>query len=354
LSSAVLVHESFDGWWPWAADWWHQRWAEQGPTIFYRSRAAARPCVTELLDPVERSLRRLACLGVRLELADLDRLPGITDLFATHLSDEARQACEARDIRIHRHHSEGFWGQSVAEYALALTLCGLRRIPQQHARIVRDESPWLVEPAPGQGRPGQRGVQFGDDARFTCGSLAGKRVRIAGMGNIGTRYAKWCNAIGADVVGWDPFASEPCFHLPMAGRRPRLSDLVRDAEVFTPMLPLQKSTEGLITGELIAALPKGCLVVLVTRSEVCDAQALIERVLAEELALAADVFPQEPLPLGHPLLGRSNVVHTPHNAGRTRESNHAWVQDVLDRFPPLTEASEPAGPANPQGPTEGL
>jgi phosphoglycerate dehydrogenase-like enzyme len=43
--------------------------------------------------------------------------------------------------------------------------------------------------------------------------------------------------------------------------------------------------------------------------------------LANELALAADVLYIEPLPLHDPLLGGHNVVHTPHNAGRTRLAN---------------------------------
>jgi phosphoglycerate dehydrogenase-like enzyme len=50
---------------------------------------------------------------------------------------------------------------------------------------------------------------------------------------------------------------------------------------------------------------------------------LRERVLADELALAADVWDVEPLPIDDPLLGRHNVVHTPHIAGRTRDANLA-------------------------------
>jgi len=40
----------------------------------------------------------------------------------------------------------------------------------------------------------------------------------------------------------------------------------------------------------------------------------------------------EPLPLDDPLLGRHNVVHTPHNAGRTREANHAWAENLAAQF----------------------
>ena len=58
------------------------------------------------------------------------------------------------------------------------------------------------------------------------------------------------------------------------------------------------------------------------------------RVLNDELALAADVFDIEPVALDSPMLGRHNVVHTPHNAGRTRDANLAWVDDQIARFKP--------------------
>jgi phosphoglycerate dehydrogenase-like enzyme len=127
---------------------------------------------------------------------------------------------------------------------------------------------------------------------------------------------------------------EPVFHSSHTRRVYQLEQLVRDAEIFVPMLPLRDGTKGIITAELINALPKGCLVVLVTRAEICDMNALRLRVLAGELSLAADVFDIEPLPLSDPLIGRDNVIHTPHNAGRTREANFALIDAILEQFTP--------------------
>jgi len=100
------------------------------------------------------------------------------------------------------------------------------------------------------------------------------------------------------------------------------------------MVPLTDSTRGLIPKETIDALPHGSLVVQATRAAVCDTEALYRRVLNNELALAADVYDIEPVPLDSPLLGRDNVVHTPHNAGRTIDANRAWVEDQIARFKP--------------------
>ena len=100
------------------------------------------------------------------------------------------------------------------------------------------------------------------------------------------------------------------------------------------MVPLTESTEGLVQAEHIDLLPAGCLVVMVTRAKICDTEAIRRRVLADELSLAADVWDVEPLPLDDPLLGRHNVVHTPHNAGRTIDANRLWAEKLVMQFRP--------------------
>jgi phosphoglycerate dehydrogenase-like enzyme len=342
MSSAILVHPRFDTVWPLAADHARAVWAAQGPVEFIRlDPADQRPAGEIVTRPGE--VTRLVLLDVPLTPACAERFTALREIAwnecgYTHESTERAvllAALAARGVRVIQHASEGFWGQSVAEFGLALTLAALRRIPQLHHEMLTSLKPWDYSPPGGVGRPGVRGHQFGDDPRFTGGTLEGKRVRIVGAGNIASRYASFCVALGADVVAWDPFAAEPAFHRSGARREHFLDRLGRDAEIFVPMVPLTDSTRGLVTAAQIDALPRGTLVVLVTRAGICDMPALRRRVLADELALAADVFDVEPLPLNDPLLGRANVVHTPHNAGRTRQANERWTEMLLERFAPV-------------------
>lgn len=249
------------------------------------------------------------------------------------------RARAAAGARLHRQPSEGFWGQSVAEFALALALCGLRRIPQLHRAILADTAPWDYTPPGGVGRPGARGQQFGDEPGFANGTIAGKRIRVVGAGNIASRFASFAHMLGADVAAWDPYAGEPGFHRAGARREWHLDRLVRDAEIFAPLVPLTAQTRGLVTAAHIDALPRGCLVVLATRARVCDMDALRRRVLADQLSLAADVFDVEPLPLDDPLLGRHNVVHTPHVAGRTIDANRQWADTLVEQFAPVSPSA---------------
>lgn len=98
------------------------------------------------------------------------------------------------------------------------------------------------------------------------------------------------------------------------------------------MVPLTDKTADLVTAAHIGALPRGTLV---TRAGICDMTAVRRRVLAGELSLAADVFDVEPLPLDDPLLGHPNVVHTPHNAGRTKQAGERWAEMLLEQFAPV-------------------
>lgn len=336
MSDLIIVHPRFDAIWPWAADHFRDLLSQHGTPSFVRLEATdpASLAAGWKKAGAPTDVQRLVCLGVATEVADLQPLKALREaVFEGQRPDDAALALlTERVVSIYSQPSEGFWGQSVAEVGLSLTLNGLRRIPQLHRDIVDNQQSWDYSPPDGVGKPQARGQQYCDDDRFTSGTLNGKRVRIVGAGNISSRYASFAHALGADVAAWDPFAAEPAFHRTGARRELRLEQLVADAEIFVPMVPLTDSTKGLVTAAHIDALPTGCLVVTVTRAKICDIDALRRRVLADELSLAADVFDVEPLPLDDPLLGRHNVVHTPHIAGRTADANRRWAEALALQF----------------------
>ena len=344
MKSLIVVHPVFESVWPFAAEELYRVWrTESGEeTVEFRRLDADedRP-LEDLIDEPE-GISRLVSLCVPVEdeslssFTDLEQSTIMTD--STYAPDEAVvDALSARGVTHHWHESEGFWAPSVAELALGLTISALRQIPQNHASITESQEDWDVEMLEPQ-IPGAGGYQYvANPPAHIHGTIAGKRVRIVGVGNIGSRYADVCASLGADVAAYDPYADEPCFHRAGARRVYSLSEVAEDAEIFAPMVPLLESTRGLIDADLIEAIPEGALVVLATRAGIVEGDALRDRVLAGELALAADVFDGlagEPVPLDDPLLGRGNVVHTPHIAGRTRNANRRWAEMLAERYDP--------------------
>lgn len=342
MTNLIVVHADFEAHWSFVAERFFQRWQPQGKTELIRLPRGDERTLGEVT-PRPNAVTRLACLGVSVTTDCVDKFSALREaVFAarygpTLLSPAVSALLANRGVKLYEHRSEGFWGQSVAEFALALTICALRRIPQNYHAMLTSHEPWERYQAARNQGPGTLAAQFSDDTRFTNGTVAGKRVRIVGAGNIGSRYASFVHTLGAEVAAWDPYAPDPNFHRAGARHCYHLAELVEDAEIFAPMLPLTPETRGLVTADLIDALPRGCLVVLATRATICDVDAIRRRVLADELALAADVFDVEPLPLDDPLLGRDNVVHTPHLAGRTRDANYQWVDELLAQFEPVVE-----------------
>jgi D-3-phosphoglycerate dehydrogenase len=78
----------------------------------------------------------------------------------------------------------------------------------------------------------------------------------------------------------------------------------------------------------------GAILVNTARGAVVDGAALVAALRAGRLGGAAlDVFEEEPLPAGHPILSCDQVVLTPHNADQTPEGmdvlNAGVVENVI-------------------------
>ncbi|HET7572623.1 MAG TPA: NAD(P)-dependent oxidoreductase [Gaiellaceae bacterium] len=222
------------------------------------------------------------------------------------------------------------WAPSVAETGLALAICALRRIPQLHRAMADGDEPWI-------------GRQFTDDPAFVNGDLGTKRVGVLGLGQIGSRLARWCAELGADVAAHDPYAPDDRFAAARATRAASLEELCARAEVLFVAVPPTPSAAGMLDAGLVDSLRQGAIVVTITRTAPVDTGALRRRVLAGELAWATDVFEVEPLPAGDPIRGLPNVVHIPHVAGRTRDSNLRVADLLAADFLAVLAGEEPAG-----------
>jgi glyoxylate reductase len=85
--------------------------------------------------------------------------------------------------------------------------------------------------------------------------------------------------------------------------------------LHAPALP---STRQMINADTLAQMKQGAYLVNCARGVLVDHDALLAALDSGHLAGAGlDVTDPEPLPAGHPLLGRANVVVTPHIASAT-------------------------------------
>ncbi|MDP6036956.1 MAG: NAD(P)-dependent oxidoreductase, partial [Candidatus Latescibacteria bacterium] len=210
-----------------------------------------------------------------------------------------------------------------------LTLNSLRMIPQWHKRMGSGERLWNFEYG-----------QFCDNPDFVNGTLGTKTVGVMGLGQIGGRVALWCRALGSRVLGYDPFIfKERLEELGVEGVE--MDQLVDECEVVIVAIPPTPSAKKILSRERIDRLQKGSLVVITTRAHAVDMEALRERIIANELAGAFDVYDKEPVPTDDLLRNRVNVVHTPHIAGRTRDANLMAAEVIADDFARILKGEAP-------------
>ena len=146
--------------------------------------------------------------------------------------------------------------------------------------------------------------------------LAGKKMGIIGMGNIGSKVAKVAEAFGMQVSYFSTSGTSHCKDYPSLP----LENLLAESDVVSIHAPLNARTMGLI-GEMELSLMKPSAFILnMGRGGIIDETALAAAVDQGRIAGAAlDVFVSEPLPADNPLL-------KVRNADRLRLAPHvAWA-----------------------------
>jgi len=265
------------------------------------------------------------------------------------------QALQARGIPVIE--STRAWSQSVAECAFGLALSSLRRTAQWHLRMAQGEKLWDWEnPMWGSLNARESGApldklpaahQFCDDPDFVNGDLGTKNIGVIGLGQIGGKIAKWCSVFGAKVMGFDPYVSDELLQ-EWNVQRADMDTVADNSDIVFVAGPPTPSAKQLLNRERIYHLRKGSLVVVITRAFAVDMDALRERIVKDELAGAFDVYDIEPVPVDDELRNRDNVVHTPHIAGRTEDSNLRVADMTVDDFVRVLNGEAPIGALTPK------
>jgi D-3-phosphoglycerate dehydrogenase len=190
---------------------------------------------------------------------------------------------------------------ATAEHTIALLLSALRFIPQTDAAI-------------------RRGQWKGDYTWDTAGfELETATVGLIGYGAIGNIVARILNGFGATVLCYDPYAQigdgDPVVQVN------HLDELLERSNVVSLHARETAETRNILGAAQIAKLRPGAVVVNCARGTLMDYNAVEQALRSGHLfAAAADVFPEEPLPSGSPLLQLPNFIMTPHIAGGTKQA----------------------------------
>jgi D-3-phosphoglycerate dehydrogenase / 2-oxoglutarate reductase len=184
--------------------------------------------------------------------------------------------------------------QEVADHAMALVLALARKV--QFSNSLVQQGRWEMP------------------AVVPIRRLEGQVLGLVGLGNIPRRVVPKAMAFGFKVVAHDPYvpaaiARELGVELVSFERLLEISDFI------SLHAPLTAQTRGLFDADAFRRMKKGAYVVNTARGPLLDEAALVAALDAGHLGGAAlDVVTSEPLSKESLLLGRPNVIVTPHIA----------------------------------------
>lgn len=190
---------------------------------------------------------------------------------------------------------------ATAEQTLGLMLAASRHIAHAHADL--SQGSWRR-------------------AKFSGIELHGKTLGIVGLGRVGREVAKRAAAFGMEIIAADPYMS------PSVAREAGVTlvdfdELLAEADFISLHTALTPETDRLIDAEAIARMKSGVVLINAARGRLVDEDALAAALESGRIGAAGlDVYVDEPPSMPHPLIGRANVVHTPHLGAATQEAQH--------------------------------
>jgi D-3-phosphoglycerate dehydrogenase len=144
--------------------------------------------------------------------------------------------------------------------------------------------------------------------------LEGQVLGLIGFGNIPRTLAPKAQAFGLKVLTHDPYV-KPEVLANANVEAVSFDDLLARSDFISVHAPLMPATRGLVNAAAFAKMKKGALLINTARGPLVDEAALVAALDSGQLGGAAlDVVTTEPLAKDSPLMGRGNVILTPHTA----------------------------------------
>ncbi|MGA2604115.1 MAG: NAD(P)-dependent oxidoreductase [Verrucomicrobiia bacterium] len=205
-----------------------------------------------------------------------------------------------------------YCSRAVAEQAILLVMALLRKLPAQIAQF------------PAFHRDGLTGSE-----------CAGKKLLVVGVGNIGAEVVRIGQALGMQVQGVDIVEK----HASVSYVKPE--DGLAWAEIIVCAMNLTKENANYFCYETLKKTQRGAVFVNIGRGEFTPTEDMVMLLDEGHLGgLALDVYENESTlavalrsgKSGFPLLGRPNVILTPHNAFNTAEAVDRKARQTIQQI----------------------
>ena len=168
--------------------------------------------------------------------------------------------------------------------------------------------------------------------KFVGMELCGKKLGLLGVGNIGSVVAARAQALGMEVLAYDPFLSEERAKNLKVSKMTELDQLLVESDIVSLHLPKNEKTQNFLSRSKISIMKRGSILVNCARGGLVDEESVAEAINKGILSAAAfDVFSEEPA-LQSPLFDLPNVICTPHLGASTNEAQEKVSLQIAEQM----------------------
>lgn len=144
--------------------------------------------------------------------------------------------------------------------------------------------------------------------------LSGSDIGIIGYGDLGRALRHILSPFNPTIRVYDPWL--PPSMLLEAGVIPaNLNAVLSQSDTLFIVAAVTTENQHFIDAKAFANMRPRCNVILLSRAEVVDFDAMMEAVRSGHICAASDVFPQEPLAKDHPVRSLPGFIRSAHRAG---------------------------------------
>lgn len=265
---------------------------------------------------------------IDIEVMDASENLKVISNYAVGFNNIDVEAATERGIYVTN--TPGILTETTADCAFALLMAAARRISEaeRHVRAGKWVHAW-----------GPR--------MFIGTDVNGKTLGIVGLGRIGTAVAKRAKGFNMKLIYCD------------VNRRRDLEDeldltykpfkeVLSEADFVTIHVPLTETTHHMMGEEQLSAMKKTAYLINTSRGPVVDEDALYKALRDGVITGAGlDVFEEEPIDPGSPLLRLDNIVLTPHIASASRETRTKMAITAANNLVAVLQGMEPPNLVNP-------
>jgi D-3-phosphoglycerate dehydrogenase len=217
--------------------------------------------------------------------------------------------------------------EEVSDHAMALLLALARKIAFSNART--------------------HGGTWEMKAVVPIHRLRGKVLGLVAFGQIPQLLAPKAQSFGMRVVAYDPYISSEILSRANV-ERVEFEELLKISDYISIHTPLLPNTRHLFSADSFRRMKRSAYLINTARGPIVDEIALAAALDEKQIAGAAlDVMENEP-PSGSPLLGRENVIITPHTSFYSEESLVDLQIKASEEVVRVLSGKPPRNPVNPE------